>query len=103
MLVSEEDDKLLGFIGYAKLFFFEASGFYYRILALAVSRKSRRKGVATALMDEVRKIAAEDGAKALALNSGLTDDREAAYQFYGNYGFEKVTTGFAFNLENEGK
>lgn len=52
-------------------------------------------------MDRVKDIAIEDGAKALALNSGITDARTAAYHFYEDYGFEKVTTGFALNIENK--
>ncbi|AGK70830.1 acetyltransferase [Streptococcus cristatus] len=99
-LVAEKESQLLGFIGYVKLQFFETSDSYYRILALSVSPTARREGVATALMDKVKKLATENGAKALALNSSLTDVRQAAYQFYENYGFEKVTTGFAMNLEN---
>ena len=98
-LVAEKESQLLGFIGYIKLYFFETSDSYYRILALSVSPTARREGVATALMDKVKKLATENGAKALALNNGLTDVRQAAYQFYENYGFEKVTTGFAMNLE----
>ena len=99
-LVAEKESQLLGFIGYVKLQFFETSDSYYRILALSVSPTARWEGVATALMDKVKKLATENGAKALALNSGLTDVRQATYQFYENYGFEKVTTGFAMNLEN---
>lgn len=41
-LVAEKESQILGFIGYAKLHFFEATGFYYRILALAVSRNASR-------------------------------------------------------------
>ena len=47
---------------------------------------------------KIKKIATEDGAKALALNSGMTDAREAAYQFYEHYGFERLTTGFGLPL-----
>lgn len=100
-LVAEVDGEILGFIGYVKLFFFEADGFYYRILALSVLKVARRKGVATQLMDAVKELAMKDGARSLALNSGLTDARLAAYSFYEGYGFEKVTTGFALNIENK--
>jgi len=41
-LVAEKESQILGFIGYAKLHFFEATDFYYRILALAVSRNASR-------------------------------------------------------------
>lgn len=87
-LVAEKESQILGFIGYAKLYFFEATGFYYRILALAVSRNARRQGIATALMDKVKKIASQDGAN---------DERLAAYA--QNYGFRQTSLAFARNVE----
>ena len=90
-LVAEKESQILGFIGYAKLYFFEATGFYYRNLALAVSRNARRQGIATALMDKAKKIASQDGAKALALNNVVTDERLAAHAFYQNQGFRKTS------------
>lgn len=99
-LVAEYEGVVLGFIGYTKLYFFEADGFYYRILALSVLQKTRRQGVATQLMNAVKELATKEGAKALALNSGLTEERRVAYQFYEKAGFKKVTTGFALPLES---
>ena len=90
-LVAEKESQILGFIGYAKLYFFEATGFYYRNLALAVSRNARRQGIATALMDKAKKIASQDGAKALALNNVVTDERLAAHAFYQNHGFRQTS------------
>ncbi|WNU95729.1 GNAT family N-acetyltransferase [Streptococcus sp. DTU_2020_1000888_1_SI_GRL_NUU_041A] len=87
-LVAEKESQILGFIGYAKRYFFEATGFYYRILALAVSRNARRQGIATALMDKVKKIASQDGAN---------DERLAAYA--QNYGFRQTSLAFARNVE----
>lgn len=49
----------------------------------------------------MKKQAVKEGAKALALNSGLTAERNAAHQFYQAVGFEKVTAGFALYLESE--
>lgn len=89
-LVAEKESQILGFIGYAKLYFFEATGFYYRILALAVSRNARRQGIATALMDKVKKIASQDGAN---------DERLAAYA--QNYGFRQTSLAFAMNVEED--
>lgn len=86
-LVAEKESQILGFIGYAKRYFFEATGFYYRILALAVSRNARRQGIATALMDKVKKIASQDGAN---------DERLAAYA--QNYGFRQTSLAFARNV-----
>ena len=81
-LVAEKESQILGFIGYAKLYFFEATGFYYRNLALAVSRNARRQGIATALMDKVKKIASQDGAN---------DERLAAHAFYQKHGFRQTS------------
>jgi len=40
-LLAERNGEILGFLGYAKLFFFEADGSYYRILALSVAKETR--------------------------------------------------------------
>ena len=87
-LAAEKGSQILDFIGYAKLYFFEATGFCYRILVLAVSRNTRRQGIATALMDKVKKIASQDGAN---------DERLAAYA--QNYGFRQTSLAFARNVE----
>ena len=73
-LIAERNGEILGFLGYAKLFFFEADGSYYRILALSVAKETRRQGIASRLIDELKKQAVKEGAEALALNSGLTAD-----------------------------
>lgn len=90
-LVAEKESQILGFIGYAKLYFFESTGFYYRILALAVSRNARWQGIATALMDKVKKIASQDGAKTIALNNSVNDEQLAAHAFYQNHGFRQTS------------
>lgn len=90
-LVAEKESQILGFIGYAKLYFFESTAFYNRILALAVSRNARWQGIATALMDKVKKIASQDGAKAIALNNSVNDERLAAHAFYQKHGFRQTS------------
>ena len=100
-LLAERNGEILGFLGYAKLFFFEADGSYYRILALSVAKETRRQGIASRLIDELKKQAVKEGVKALALNSGLTAERNAAHQFYQAVGFEKVTAGFALHLKSQ--
>ena len=89
-LVAEKESQILGFIGYAKLYFFESTAFYYRILALAVSRNARRQGIATSLMDKVKKIASQDGAN---------DERLAAHA--QNYVFHQTSLAFARNVEED--
>ncbi len=100
-LVAEKESQILDFIGYAKLYFFESTAFYYRILALAVSRNARWQGIATALMDKVKKIASQDGAKAIALNNSVNDEWLAAYAFYQNHGFRQTSLAFAMNVEED--
>ena len=53
--------------------------------------------------NELKKQAVKEGVKALALNSGLTAERNAAHQFYQAVGFEKVTAGFALHLNTQHK
>lgn len=90
-LAAEKGSQILDFIGYVKLYFFEATGFYYRFLVLAVSRNARRQGIATALMDKVKKIVSQDGAKAMALNNGVNDERLVAHAFYQKHGFRQTS------------
>lgn len=98
-LVMEEENQLLGFIVHTKLYFVERRGSYHRILALVVAKKHRHKGVATDLVNAVKESAQRDGSKALALNSGISEQRTGAHAFYEQYGFEKGTFGFAYSLD----
>lgn len=93
--------SIVGFIGFSKLHFFERDGSYYRILALVVSEKYRKQGIATGLIDEVRLKAYQEGVTALALNSGMTSARETAHEFYQHYGFKKSSYGFSLDLDWE--
>ena len=72
-------------------------------MALSVAKETRRQGIASRLIDELKKQAVKEGVKALALNSGLTAERNAAHQFYQAVGFEKVTVGFALHLKTQHK
>ncbi|MDW8742052.1 GNAT family N-acetyltransferase [Streptococcus suis] len=98
LLVVEENHQVLGFVGFHKMYFFETDGAYFRILALVVSSEHRRKGLATKLLDAVSDFARAEGCRALALNSGLTDQRSGAHQFYKQYGFSMQTAGFTYRL-----
>ncbi|HGI2613446.1 TPA: GNAT family N-acetyltransferase [Streptococcus agalactiae] len=98
-LIAEDNGKLLAFVGYHKLYFFEKSGTYYRILALVVNEKHRRKGIASQLINHVKQLAKTDGSEVLALNSSLKEYRQEAYHFYENLGFKKVSTGFSYYLD----
>lgn len=99
ILTHSDYGKLLAFVGYHKLYFFEKSGTYYRILALVVNEKHRRKGIASQLINHVKQLAKTDGSEVLALNSSLKEYRQEAYHFYENLGFKKVSTGFSYYLD----
>lgn len=102
-LLAERNGEILGFLGYAKLFFFEVAASYYRILALSVAKEVRRQGIANKLINKLKKQAVKEGIKVLALNSGLTAKRNVAHWFYQAVGFEKVTAGFALYLKSQHK
>jgi len=70
---------------------------------LSVAKETRRQGIASRLIDELKKQAIKEGVEALALNSGLTAERNAAHHFYQAVGFEKVTAGFALHLKTPHK
>lgn len=101
LLVFEQEGKVLGLIGYAKMYFFERSGTYLRILALVVDSQHRNQGIATALLNRVKQIGKERGCKALALNSGRGTERKTAHRFYERHGFEKRSIGFSYQIEYE--
>ena len=90
-LLAEKKRSNFRFLRLCKALLFEADGSYYRILALSVAKETRRQGIASRLIDELKKQAVKEGVEALALNSGLTAERNAAHQFYQAVGFEKVT------------
>lgn len=92
------DEYPVGFIGFARMYMFEADEDYIRILALVVDKDYRRKGIAAALIEKVKQFAKESGVESLALNSGITNERESAHLFYQNLGFEKSSFGFKCRL-----
>ncbi|MGT2906267.1 GNAT family N-acetyltransferase [Streptococcus dentiloxodontae] len=101
LLAAECGGQLVAFIGYARMYFFEYDGSYYRILALAVSEDYRRQGIASRLLDAVKAKALSESAKALALNSGIVSQRKGAHAFYETYGFEKASYGYKLELEEK--
>ena len=52
-------------------------------------------------MDKVKKLASQDGAKAIALNNGVNNERLATNAFYQNYGFRQTSLAFAINVEED--
>ncbi|MEY8462446.1 GNAT family N-acetyltransferase [Streptococcus merionis] len=106
-ILSQEDYQLdlaiighraVGMIAYAKMPFFERDGSYLRILALAAHGDYQRRGVGNALLEHLKQVARKENCLALAVNSGLTEDRRGAHQFYLANGFKPSTQGFGLYL-----
>ena len=94
LLVAIIDDQVIGFIGFVQMKMFEADEDYIRILALVVDEGARRQGIGQGLLQRVKDFAKLRGIRNLAVNSGITSEREAAHAFYENEGFIKVSFGF---------
>ena len=94
LLVATIDDQVIGFIGFVQMKMFEADEDYIRILSLVVDEGARRQGIGQGLLERVKDFAKLRGIRNLAVNSGITSEREAAHAFYENEGFIKVSFGF---------
>ena len=80
------DDRVVGFIGFSKMYFFERDGFYYRILALVVGKSYRHQGLATLLL---KKLIDQKGQRQPV---GLLVDKgnPGAERLYRSLGFEYI-------------
>ncbi|WP_303974319.1 GNAT family N-acetyltransferase [Streptococcus merionis] len=92
------DHQAVGMIGYVTMPFFERDGSYLRILALAVHGDYQRRRVGNALLEHLKQVARKENCLALAVNSGLTEERKGAHQFYLANGFKPSTQGFGLYL-----
>lgn len=92
------ENRAVGLIGHAEISFFEYDGDYIRILALAVDNDFQRLGIGSRLINHVKTLALEKGCQAIALNSGLTDERHKAHAFYEKNGFQEKSKGFVWRL-----
>lgn len=97
-LVAEVDNKVIGFIGLCKLYAYEYDQEYVRIISLVVNEKYRSKGIGTKLVKSGEQWAINEGAIAIALNSGI--NRKEAHEFYNSNGYS--IKGYSFSkLLNE--
>ena len=94
LLVAIMNNQVIGFIGFVQMKMFEADEDYIRILALVVDETARRQGIAQALLKRVKVFAKQKDIRNLAVNSGITSERQAAHAFYEKEGFIKVSFGF---------
>jgi ribosomal protein S18 acetylase RimI-like enzyme len=95
-LVALNDKKICGMIGT-----FSASSYLHndingRIIALVVSRESRRRGIGAQLIAAAEKDFAQRGITRVTLTTRF--EREEAHQFYEKLGYSRTGFRFAKNL-----
>jgi ribosomal protein S18 acetylase RimI-like enzyme len=95
-LVALKDEKICGMLGT-----FSASSYLHndlngRIIALVVSRESRRHGIGARLIAAAEKDFAQRGIARVTLTTRF--EREKAHQFYEKLGYARTGFRFAKNL-----
>ena len=92
IFVACDGDKVVGYIGCVSYLAFELDNEGMKIIALAVSKEYRRKGIGTELLKTAEQWAKENNIEVILLNSGLS--REDAHAFYESQGYFKKSYGF---------
>lgn len=92
IFVACDGDKVVGYIGCVSYLAFELDNEGMKIIALAVSKEYRRKGIGTQLLKTAEQWAKENNIEVILLNSGLP--REDAHAFYESQGYFKKSYGF---------
>lgn len=92
IFVACDGDKVVGYIGCVSYLAFELENEGMKIIALAVSKEYRRKGIGTELLKTAEQWAKEHNIEVILLNSGLP--REDAHTFYESQGYFKKSYGF---------
>ena len=91
------DCEIVGFIGIMKGIAYNIEGYYSEIVALAVSEKTRRGGVGTALVKKAEEWALQNGVHEVGLHSNMK--RLDAHLFYEKIGYVKKSYWFYKKLE----
>lgn len=92
IFVACDGNKVVGYIGCVSYLAFELDNEGMKIIALAVSKEYRRKGIGTKLLKTAEQWAKENNIEVILLNSGLP--REDAHAFYESQGYFKKSYGF---------
>lgn len=87
--VADGGGDVLGVVAVHVAPFFERTGFWGRVVALVVSDRARRQGIARQLVAEAEAYARKRGCTRLEVTSN--DRRQDAHEFYRNYGFTDQT------------
>lgn len=83
--VAESDGDVLGVVAVHVAPFFQRDGSWARIVALVVSPRARRRGIATQLMSAAESFATTRGCVRIDLNSA--NHRHDAHAFYQHHGY----------------
>ena len=97
--VAVKEEKVVGYIGINKNYFWEQDGYYLRIQALVVNNQFRQIGVGQKLIEAAEELARQSNANSILLNCGNRDERQAAHKFYTKVGFEPKSIGYIKRLE----
>lgn len=92
IFVACDGDKVVGYVGCVSYLAFELDNEGMKIIALAVSKEYRRKGIGTQLLKTAEQWAKENNIEVILLNSGLL--RKNAHTFYDSQGYFKKSYGF---------
>ena len=97
IFVACDGDKVVGYIGCVNYLAFELENEGMKIIALAVSKEHRRKGIGTELLKTAEYWAKGNNIEVVLLNSGL--QRTEAHSFYESQGYFKKSYGFIKRIQ----
>ena len=99
--VAVVNNEVVGFVGLMKGITYEIEGYYSQIMALAVSEKTRREGVGTALVKKAEEWSLTFGINNILVRSNVK--RLNAHTFYKNSGFMQIKESFTFAKDMQTK
>ncbi len=95
-LVALNDDKICGMLGTVSASSYLHNDLNGRIIALVVSRESRRRGIGARLIAAAEKNLIQRGITRVTVTARF--EREKAHQFYEKLGYARTGFRFAKNL-----
>ena len=93
------NEKVVGYIGLNKNYFWQQDGDYLRIQALVINNEYRQLGLGQKLIEAAEELARQTNTDLILLNCGNRDERQAAHKFYAKVGFETRSTGYIKRLK----
>lgn len=98
MLVLLQENKVVGFCGFCKMYMFESDQSYIRILSFVIDSDYRGKKYGSKLLQAIEEIAIEMNVPIVTFNSGNRSERDIAHHFYKNNGYLVKSSGFIKKL-----